>query len=158
MFIKLDVWMGKHGQALHTVHFLSYFLIIIIYPDGSGELNVSINVTYSRPSDFTKEHPYYRAGSVVTLTCYVDGIQGQGLRYVWTSNCSGNCLAGKSNSQSITLTALSSSHSGLYTCTVWEGNTCTGNTTIELSVAGKLFMGVPSYRYVRIIMFMVYTM
>lgn len=105
--------------------------------DGSDDLKVSINVTYSRPSEFFKDHPYYRAGSVVTLTCYVDGIQGPGLHYSWTSTCRDNCLAETGNdTQAITLAGLSSSYSGLYTCTVHEGDVCTGNATTEIKVVG----------------------
>ena len=106
--------------------------------DGSDDLEVLINVTYTKPSGFTEDHPNYRAGSVLTLTCFVNGIQGQGLRYKWTSTCKGDCLAGKNGSQSITLSGLSFTHSGNYTCSVLEGDTCTGNTKTTVNVVSKL--------------------
>ena len=116
---------------------LSHCFLILDDADGSGDLEVLINVTYTKPLGFTEDHPNYRAGSVVTLTCFVDGIQGQGLLYKWTSTCKGDCLAGKNDSQSITLSGLSSTHSGNYTCSVLEGDACTGNATTEVNVLGK---------------------
>ena len=114
-----------------------YFFTII---DGSEDLKVLINVSSSKLPDFCAEHPNYRAGSIVTLTCYVDGIQGPGLRYSWTSTCKDNCLEETGNeTQTITLAGLSSSYSGLYTCTVHASDDCTGNATTEIKAVGELF-------------------
>ena len=121
-------------NSLYKIYFLSTNI------DGSEDLKVSINVSCSKLPDFCPEHPNYRAGSIVTLTCYIDGIQGEGLRYTWTSTCKDNCLADiKNETQTVTLAGLSSSHSGFYTCTVHEGNVCTGNATTEIKAVGKFF-------------------
>ena len=133
---------GLQLGKLHTCkHLYHTSLLHYLLADGSDDLDVSVVVTYSKPSDFEREKPYYRAGSIVTLTCNVDGIEGPGLSYSWESTCRGSCLASGSNDETITLSALSSSHSGLYTCTAtYHENGCTGNATTEVIVAGKSFL------------------
>ena len=45
------------------------------------DLAVTIDVSYSKPSDFSLDPPNYRAGSSITLTCRVEGVV-DGLTYV----------------------------------------------------------------------------
>jgi len=49
-------------------------------------LEVTIDVSYSKPSDFFLDPPNYCVGSSITLTCRVEGTR-QGLTYHWSSNC-----------------------------------------------------------------------
>ena len=54
-------------------------------------LEVTIDVSYAKPSDFFLDPPNYRAGSSITLTCRVEGAR-QGLTYHWSSNSTHNCF------------------------------------------------------------------
>ena len=96
-------------------------------------MNVTIDVSYNPPFDFTlPSPPYYRPATSVTLTCHALGATGT-VRYQWSSTCS-SCFASSSTSQSVSDSILTSSDAGVHTCTVTDadGNTGTNNTDMQL--------------------------
>ena len=116
-----------------------FFVLVYFYAAiGRSEesLQVSIDVDYIPPADFLLEDPYYRAASSLTLTCKVDGLQGN-LTYDWTSNCTGGCFTEGKHSQSVNTLALQSTDSGFHTCIATDPGGCAGNATIEIKVASE---------------------
>ena len=99
-------------------------------------VDVSIEVSYSAPEDFSLQAPYYRAASALTLSCVVAEDNG-GLFYQWTSTCQGSCFVQGASSQRVSTHALHSRDSGVHTCTVYDGLGCTGNASITVHVSGK---------------------
>ena len=57
---------------------------IHLYSSSASQLAVSIDVSYTKPSDFSMDPPNYRAGSSITLTCRVEGVTDR-LTYSWSS-------------------------------------------------------------------------
>ena len=104
-------------------------------------VDVSIEVSYSAPEDFSLQAPYYRAASALTLSCVVAEDNG-GLFYQWTSTCQGSCFVQGASSQRVSTHALHSRDSGVHTCTVYDGLGCTGNASITVHVSGKLCLTV----------------
>ncbi len=100
------------------------------------QLQVSIDVNYTAPGGFYLKRPYYRAASSLTLTCKVQGLQGN-LTYNWTSDCSGGCFSQGKSTQTVKKLALQSTDSGFHTCTVTVPGGCTGNATVEIKVTGE---------------------
>lgn len=47
---------------------------IFSYSSSASKLAVTIDVSYTKPSDFFMDPPNYRAGSSITLTCRVEGV------------------------------------------------------------------------------------
>ena len=103
---------------------------------GKEELRVTIGVRYSKPSDFSLDPPNYRAGSSVTLTCRVEGMQ-EGLMYIWSSTCTHSCFVKGRTTQSVTRHGLRSVDSSTHTCAVIDTLGSTGNATIDMNVIGK---------------------
>ena len=100
------------------------------------DLAVTIDVSYSKPSDFSLDPPNYRAGSSITLTCRVEGVV-DGLTYSWSSTCTHNCFVRGKTTRSVTRHGLHSVDSGTHTCNVTDALGCTGNATIDMNVMGK---------------------
>ena len=103
------------------------------------DLAVTIDVSYSKPSDFSLDPPNYRAGSSITLTCRVEGVV-DGLTYSWSSTCTHNCFVRGKTTRSVTRHGLHSVDSGTHTCNVTDALGCTGNATIDMNVMGKNHM------------------
>ena len=101
------------------------------------DLVVTIDVSYSKPSDFSMDPPNYRAGSSITLTCRVEGVT-DGLTYIWSSTCTHNCFVRGMTTQNVTRHGLHSVDSGTHTCNVTDALGCKGNATIVMDVMGKV--------------------
>ena len=99
-------------------------------------LAVTIDVSYSNPSDFSLDPPNYRAGSSVTLTCRVAGA-GQGLTYLWSSTCTYNCFVKGRTTQNVTRNGLYSVDSGTHSCNVTDALGHSGNASIDMIIMGK---------------------
>ena len=100
------------------------------------KLTVTIDVSYSKPSDFSLDPPNYRAGSSVTLTCRVEGTR-QGLTYLWSSNCTHNCFVKGRTTQNVTRNGLYSVDSGTHMCNVTDALGHSGNASIVMTIIGK---------------------
>ena len=99
-------------------------------------LNVSIEVSYNPPSDFTlPSPPYYRPASSVTLTCRAHGATGT-VRYQWSSTCS-SCFASSSTSQSVSDNILTSNDAGVHSCTATDADGSTGTNSTEMQLIGE---------------------
>ena len=61
----------KHKQRTHVVVIT---IFVPILASEKEDIAVTIDVSYSKPSDFSLDPPNYRAGSSVTLTCRVEGV------------------------------------------------------------------------------------
>ena len=75
--------------------------IVISSASEQDDLVVTIDVSYSKPSDFSMDPPNYRAGSSITLTCRVEGVT-DGLTYSWSSTCAHNCFVRGMTTQNVT--------------------------------------------------------
>ena len=98
---------------------------------------VKLVAVYNPPSSFSRRPPFYRAGSALTLSCEVEEVDEVGVIYEWTSTCSGNCFVRGGTTKTVSTRYLHSYDSGVHTCTVYDAQGYTGNTTITISVAGK---------------------
>ena len=99
-------------------------------------LNVSIEVTYNPPSDFTlPSPPHYRPATSVTLTCRAYGATGT-VTYRWSSTCS-SCFASSSTSQSVSDNILTSSDAGVHTCRARDADGSTGTNSTEMKLIGE---------------------
>ena len=103
---------------------------------GKQKLAVTIDVSYSKPSDFSLDPPNYRAGGSVTLTCRVEGAR-QGLTYLWSSNCTHNCFVKGRTTQNVTRNGLYSVDSGTHVCNVTDAVGYSGNASIVMTIVGK---------------------
>ena len=108
----------------------------IIFHSSASELAVTIDVSYSKPSDFSMDPPNYRAGSSMTLTCRVDGVT-DGLTYSWSSTCAHNCFVRGRTTQNVTRHGLRSVDSGTHTCNVTDALGHRGTAAIVMNVTGK---------------------
>ena len=99
-------------------------------------LAVTIDVSYSKPSDFSLDPPNYRAGSSITLTCSVDGVE-DGLTYSWSSTCTHSCFVKGKTTQNVTRNGLCSVDSGTHTCSVTDALGYSGNASIDMIIMGK---------------------
>ena len=100
------------------------------------KLAVTIDVSYSKPSDFFLDPPNYRAGSPITLTCRVAGA-GQGLTYLWSSTCTHNCFVKGKTTPNVTRNGLYSVDSGTHTCNVTDALGHSGNASVDMIITGK---------------------
>ena len=100
------------------------------------DLVVTIDVSYSKPADFSMDPPNYRAGSSITLTCRVEGVT-DGLTYSWSSTCTHDCFVRGMTTQNVTRHGLHSLDSGTHTCNVSDALGHRGNATIVMNVTGK---------------------
>ena len=99
-------------------------------------LNVTIEVSYNPPSDFTlPSPPYYRPATPVTLTCHAHGATGT-VRYQWSSTCS-SCFVSSSTSQSVSRNILTSGDAGVHTCAVTDADGNTGTNSTEMGLIGE---------------------
>jgi len=124
-------------------------IFVPILASEKEDIAVTIDVSYSKPSDFSLDPPIYRAGSSITLTCRVkrvvasfsrlEGVE-DGLTYSWSSTCTHNCFVRGKTTRSVTRHGLHSMDSGTHTCNVTDALGCTGNATIDMNVMGKNHM------------------
>ena len=107
-----------------------------IFPSSASQLAVTIDVSYTKPSDFSMDPPNYRAGSSITLTCRVEGVT-DGLTYSWSSTCAHNCFVRGMTTQNVTRHGLRSTDSGSHTCSVTDTLARRGTAIIVMNVTGK---------------------
>ena len=101
----------------------------------STEPNVTIQISYNRPSDFTQlSPPYYHPASSITLICNAYGAS-EIIRYYWTSTCT-SCSTRIYTTQRVDIDFLTSAHAGTYTCTVTDSGGRTANSSAEIKVKG----------------------
>ena len=110
-------------------------LLQSIVPSSVSELAVTINVSYSKLSDFSMDPPNYRAGSSITLTCRVEGVT-DGLTYSWSSTCTHSCFVRGMTTQNVTRHGLRSVDSGTHMCNVTDAVGRKGSATIAMNVTG----------------------
>ena len=113
-----------------------YSTIIIFFHSSASELAVTIDVSYSKPADFSMDPPNYCAGSSITLTCRVEGVT-DGLTYSWSSTCTHNCFVRGKTTQNVTRHGLHSVDSGTHMCNVTDALGRRGTATIVMNVTGK---------------------
>ena len=103
------------------------------------QFNVSVTVSYTPPLDFDRPAPYYRAASPLSLTCEVEGANGEleGVFYEWRSTCIGNCFAARQTAKTVQTAYLHSYDTGLHTCIIYDGLGCSGNASTYVDVVGK---------------------
>ena len=109
---------------------------IFSYSSSASKLAVTIDVSYTKPSDFFMDPPNYRAGSSITLTCRVEGVT-YGLTYSWSSTCTHNCFVRGMTTQSVTRHGLRSMDSGTHTCNAADVWGHSGTATIVMNITGK---------------------
>ena len=101
---------------------------------------MTIDVTYSSPSNFNlPSPPYFHPGTSVTLTCHAHHAVGS-VCYRWSSSCS-NCFASSSTSQIISDSILQANDAGMHTCTATDSNSNTGSNNTALRLVGKSRLG-----------------
>ena len=116
-------------------HYLSFVCSYLCHTLSAFE--VTIEVTYNPPFDFTlPSPPYYRPASSVTLTCRAHHASGS-VSYQWSSTCS-SCFASSTTAQTISETILKSNSAGVHTCRVTDGDGNTGSNNTEMKLIGKL--------------------
>ena len=122
--------------------FIIHICKIYLYSSSASELVVTIDVSYSKPADFSMDPPNDHAGSSITLTCRVEGVT-DGLTYSWSSTCTHNCFVRGMTTPNVTRHGLHSLDSGTHTCNVANTMGQKGTAAIVMNVTGKaLFMHV----------------
>ena len=107
------------------------------YSSSASQLAVTIDVSYSKLSDFSVDPPNYRAGTSITLTCKVEGVT-DGLNYTWSSTCAHNCFVRGRTTQSVTRHGLRSVDSGTHTCNAEDVWGHSGTATVVMNVTGTV--------------------
>ena len=98
-------------------------------------LNVSIEVDYIPPPDFTlPSPPYYRPASSVNLTCVAHDIIGS-VQYRWTST-EARSFAHQKNGRRIFQKLLTAYDAGVHSCTATDAWGNTGTAMTEMSLFG----------------------
>ena len=117
--------------------FNTYLLLQSVVHSSASELAVTIDVSYSKPADFSMDPPNYRAGTSITLTCRVEGVT-EGLTYSWSSTCAHNCFVRGRTTQNVTRHGLRSVDSGTHMCNATDALGRKGTATIVMNVIGKV--------------------
>ena len=99
---------------------------------------------YTPPSSFPSSSvapPSYSAASALSLTCVVEGVNGEeiseGIVYEWVSTCPGDCFASGEDTKTVSTRYLSAGDSGVHTCKAQDLAGCKGNASITVSVVGE---------------------